>query len=230
MSDNYKDILQKLVQKYGFVNPEYVTIKSGPDHIPNFITTVTLNNKTFNGEISNSKKNAEKMAAFKALKYFNEVYFDQKVSCESKHQDLMTVTSYKKICLLIDSDNLLYNKSSMEGDIPVLYKLLDEITTKELTNKKLDIYIFMSKNNCIINEKIPKDIIKIISPNERSDSICMSTYIGSLLTKNLYDIYFIATSDEISLSLIEMIKSKSFGWNNKEAYQITKISQIYENL
>lgn len=208
MSNNYKDILQKLAQKYNFPDPEYKTIKSGPDHNPDYESTVTINGETFKGQFSKTKKASESVAALEALNYINSVYL----------HNIKGGFSTRKICILIDSDNL--------------QTIIDEITLKELVNQDLDIYIFMSKTSNLLDKKLPKEIIKVISPitQENNTNICITTYTGSLLMKNFYDIYFIATNDKFASSLIEMIKDKNLAWNNKEAYQINKINQIYDTL
>ena len=205
MTQNHKGFLQELSQKYGFLNPEYVTTKSGSDHNPEFISTVTVNEKSFTGEICKTKKASEAMAACEAINYLNDIKFG---------------FSTNKKCILINSDYL----EMINNEITI-----NEITIKELSDSNLDIYIFTNKEDFFTNQKLPNDIIKIISPSILSNSkdICMMTYTGSLLVKNLYDIYFIATYDKFSSVLVEMIKDKNFGWNNKEAHKITKIEQIY---
>lgn len=202
-----KDILQKLCQKYKFSDPEYVTIKSGPDHNPSFISTVTVNGETYKGHSSNTKKNSETQAAIEAFNYINMTYLHN-VKNSNSH----------KICILIDADNLP--------------NIDNEITIKELSNNNLNIFMFMSKANPITNKRIANEVIKIISPNTRPDSIdvCITTYAGSFLTKDLYDKYFIVTCDKFGLSLVDMIKNDNYYWNSKEARQITKICQIYDNL
>lgn len=200
MSQNYKGFLQELAQKYGFLDPEYVTTKSGSDHNPNFVSTVTVNEESFTGEICKTKKASEAMAACEAINYLN---------------DIKNMVSVDKKCILINSD--------------YLEMINNEITIKELSDCNLDIYIFTNKEDVFVNQKLPIKINKIISPSilPNSKDICMMTYTGSLLAKNLYDIYFIATYDEFSSVLVEMIKDKNFGWNNKEVHKITKIDQIY---
>ncbi len=147
------------------------------------------------------------MAALEALNYINMRYL----------YNIKNQFHTQKICILIDVDNLP--------------KIGEEITLKELSNNNLDIYMFMNKTNCSVNKRILNEVNIIISPSGRSDStnVCICCYTGSLLKKNLYDIYFIATNDKFALSLIDMIKS-DIDWNNKEAHQITKICQIYEHL
>ena len=201
MSDNYKDNLEKLSQKYKFSDPEYITVKSGPDHNSDYVSSVTVNGETFKGQIGKTKKASESSAAFEAVKFFNK-----------------KLKRANKVCILIDSDNL--------------QQIENEITSKEILNKDLDIYMFMDKINYLKDKKLPDGVIKIMSPNTTSNitDISIMTYTGSLLTKNLYDIYFIATRDKFALGLMEMIKAQNFGWYNKETYQITKINEIYKIL
>jgi len=199
MTENYKDNLQKLIQKYRLPNPEYVTIKSGPDHNPDFISTVTVNDEIFRGVMSKTKKFSEVSAAFIALENLDNF-------------------SENKKCMLINLDNL--------------QSIYNEITIKELSNPNLDIYLFMGKNNYLIDKIMTNEIIKVISPSIEinSTNIYMTMYIGSLLTKNLYDTYFVATDTEFSSILMEIIKYGSLNFDNKKAYQITNINQIYKNL
>ena len=208
MSEGHKDNLEKLSQKYKFSKPKYITVKSGCEHDPNYVSMVTINNETFKGQACKTKKISEGMAALEALNYINIKYLHN-----VKKEPLIN-----RVCILIDSDNLI--------------QIENEITLKETSNNNLDIYMFMDKINYLKDKELPDGVIKIISPNTLSNitDISIMTYTGALLAKNLYDTYFIATRDKFALGLIDMIKSQNLGWNNKKAYQITKINQIYEIL
>lgn len=205
MSENYKDELQKLVQKHGLFKPEYVTVKSGLDHIPEFITTVTINGHSFRGsfrgQTANTKKNAEKLAALEVLNYIKSYKFNN---------------NQIKTCILIDLD--------------YFPKFDDDITIKELCYDNLDIFVFMSNEHKSTKKKFPNEIIQIITPsnNPEDTKICMSTYLGSLLIKNLYDEYLLATNHDFALTLIKIINDKTLGWDNKKAREINNISQICE--
>ncbi|WJX29607.1 HLA class II histocompatibility antigen, DR beta 4 chain [Trifolium repens] len=59
----YKNLLQELVQKEGFQLPVYTTTKSGEAHKPIFSSQVEIEGKTFTGQESKSKKQAEMSAA-----------------------------------------------------------------------------------------------------------------------------------------------------------------------
>lgn len=203
ISENYKDNLEKLAQKCKLLSPKYITVKSGPDHNPDYISSVIVNNEIFKGQVCKTKKASESLAALEALNNFSKkILHNNKLSLYNN-----------KICILIDYDNL---------------KQIDnEITHKEISNQNLDIYMFIDKINYFTDKKLPDGVIKILSS---STDISIMTYTGSLLTKNLYDIYFIATRNKFAFGLIEMIKDKNFGWDNKEAYQITRINQIYKIL
>jgi ribonuclease R len=65
-SKNPKSTLLEWCQKMEFPLPEFNTVKSGPDHMPSFISEVTVikNNRkqVVNGSIGGSKKEAEKLA------------------------------------------------------------------------------------------------------------------------------------------------------------------------
>jgi hypothetical protein len=190
MSNNYKDILQKLTQKYKFSNPEYITTKSGPDHNPIFTSTVIINFESFEGKQCSTKKEAEKMAAFEALNH------------------LSGKSSSLKICLLLD-----------EFRSPGIF---NEITTRELSNNNLDIYVFTDYTS--INEKYPEKVIKMIVPNGVCNNTCISTYMGFLLGKNLYDIYFTNTNrDNI---LLDNLNIDWFG--RTPGHTIDQICEIYK--
>ena len=208
MSENYKDSLEKLSQKYKFSKPEYITIKSGSEHEPNYVSVVTINNETFRGQVCKTKKISEAKAALEALNYINTKYLH---NVKKEHP-------INRVCILIDSDNL----PGIEN----------EITFKEISNTNLSIYMFMDKINYLKDKKLPDGVIRIISPDTLSNitDISMMTYTGALLAKNLYDIYFVATRDKFALGLVELIKKQNICWNIKEAHQITKINEIYKIL
>jgi len=211
MSANYKDMLQKFTQKYKLMDPEYETFKSGPDHNPEYASIVTINDQSFKGQVCKTKKLSESAAALEVLNYFNFIVNHHNIKDEFS---IMMINN--KICILIDVDSL-----------PTID---NEITLKELSNKNLDIFMFMNVTNNLINKQLPNKITEITVNDENSTSICIMMYTGILLTKNLYDTYFIVTNKEFADKLVNLIKSKSLGWNNKDAYQITKISEIYDIL
>jgi hypothetical protein len=199
MAQNYKDELYKFCQKFKLSNPGYKTDKSGTEHEPIYLSSVITDDGSFLGETCRTKKLAEASAALSALEYY-----------KSKDKSL---NSKNKACLLINGENT---------------DMIDnEINLKVLSCENLDIYIFVDYD--IVYRKFPDKINKIITSNNNlhSRDICMSAYIGSFLTKGLYDIYFIATSSEFANVLVDMIQDGSLDWINKKAYHITKIEQIY---
>lgn len=64
----YKSLLQELTQKEGLGVPTYETIKSGPPHIPKFLSNVGIKGETFQGQEARTKKQAEMSAAKAAYK------------------------------------------------------------------------------------------------------------------------------------------------------------------
>ncbi|KAL5724429.1 Double-stranded RNA-binding protein [Ranunculus cassubicifolius] len=67
----YKNLLQESVHRAGLNLPVYTTERSGPGHLPVFISIVELAGINFTGEAARTKKQAEKnaaMAAWSALK------------------------------------------------------------------------------------------------------------------------------------------------------------------
>jgi len=202
MTQNYKDELYNFCQKFKLSNPSYVTDKSGTEHNPMYLSSVIVNDRSFLGETCKTKRLAEASAALAALEYCNT--------------DSLDNYSKTKACLLINGENL---------------EMIDnEINLKILSCENLDIYIFVNNDDDLFHRKLPDKIIKIISSNDQLNSrdICMAMYTGSLLTKALYDTYFIATSSKFASVLVDMIKDGNLGWNNKKAYHITKIDEIYK--
>ncbi|PSS15815.1 Double-stranded RNA-binding protein [Actinidia chinensis var. chinensis] len=59
----YKNLLQELAQKEDFHIPKYVTMNSGPPHMPSFVSTVEIGGQYFEGKAARSKKQAETNAA-----------------------------------------------------------------------------------------------------------------------------------------------------------------------
>ena len=59
----YKNLLQELSQKEGFLFPTYDTIKNGPPHDTTFLSTVEIGGEMFKGGEAKSKKQAEMNAA-----------------------------------------------------------------------------------------------------------------------------------------------------------------------
>lgn len=59
----YKSLLQELAQKGGFRFPTYETDKSGPPHMPTFVSKVEIGGEIFEGQKAKSKKLAEMNAA-----------------------------------------------------------------------------------------------------------------------------------------------------------------------
>ncbi|KAK3029818.1 hypothetical protein RJ639_038006 [Escallonia herrerae] len=68
----YKSLLQELAQKEGFPIPVYDTAKSGPFHMPTFVSTVDIGGKPFQGQKARTKKEAEMNAAKAAYRSFPE--------------------------------------------------------------------------------------------------------------------------------------------------------------
>lgn len=59
----FKNLLQELAQKEFSCLPEYNTTCSGPSHMPKFISTVEIKDKSFRGQEAKTKKLAEMNAA-----------------------------------------------------------------------------------------------------------------------------------------------------------------------
>lgn len=68
-----KNLLQETAQRAGVKLPIYSFVRSGPGHMPVFVSTVELAGMSFTGESAKTKKQAEKnaaMAAWASLKQF----------------------------------------------------------------------------------------------------------------------------------------------------------------
>ncbi|XP_076918402.1 uncharacterized protein LOC143578808 [Bidens hawaiensis] len=59
----YKSLLQELAQKRGLLLPVYATSKSGPPHMPCFVSTVQISGENYLGENARTKKQSEMNAA-----------------------------------------------------------------------------------------------------------------------------------------------------------------------
>ncbi|KAI7993102.1 Double-stranded RNA-binding protein 4 [Camellia lanceoleosa] len=59
----YKNLLQELAQKKGFLVPKYERTVSGPPHMPTFVSTVKIGEESFQGQAAKSKKQADMNAA-----------------------------------------------------------------------------------------------------------------------------------------------------------------------
>ncbi|XP_027176210.1 double-stranded RNA-binding protein 1-like isoform X2 [Coffea eugenioides] len=59
----YKTLLQELAQKEGFYFPSYCTVKTGPSHMPTFVSTVEVGGETYQGRECKTKKQSEMSAA-----------------------------------------------------------------------------------------------------------------------------------------------------------------------
>ncbi|XP_076949948.1 uncharacterized protein LOC143622777 [Bidens hawaiensis] len=59
----YKSLLQELAQKRGLLLPVYATNKSGPPHMPCFVSTVQISGENYLGEDARTKKQSEMNAA-----------------------------------------------------------------------------------------------------------------------------------------------------------------------
>ncbi|KAK6915480.1 Double-stranded RNA-binding domain [Dillenia turbinata] len=71
----YKNLLQETAHKAGLELPAYTTIRSGSAHVPLFSCVVEIAGMSFTGEITKTKKQAQKnaaMAAWSALKKLAE--------------------------------------------------------------------------------------------------------------------------------------------------------------
>jgi ribonuclease-3 len=75
--ENYKSALQHYAQKHMPTNPNYVLVaEKGPDHSKTFEVCVEIEGRRFSSASANSKKEAEQLAALKALDELSLVSID----------------------------------------------------------------------------------------------------------------------------------------------------------
>lgn len=72
-----KGVLLERVQKLGLERPEFRTVRTGPEHEPNFITDVVLEGEVIGTGQGGTKRTAEKHAAEEALAALAARYDDQ---------------------------------------------------------------------------------------------------------------------------------------------------------
>ncbi|GAV77302.1 dsrm domain-containing protein [Cephalotus follicularis] len=73
----YKNLLQELAQKEGYLLPTYSTEKSGEAHRPSFVSTVEVGGQVFTGQEAKTKKQAEMSAAKAAYVKLTETKLSQ---------------------------------------------------------------------------------------------------------------------------------------------------------
>lgn len=238
---NYKGFLNEYFQKRKVSLPQYETKQiKNTEHNPLFISSITLYDGTIEvGEICPKAKAAESSAAYIIIKklsllasYDCKILDESKFSQENHKKEIsngpkIQTTDHNRNVI---SDKILTDRICVLIDLENLQKFPDDITDDEILNKNLTIYVFVGKHHCLADKKLSNGIIRIISPSTRPNGTdtCIQVYTGMLLVKEYYDLYLIATRDNFGSTLAEMIGDPNLGWTPKKAYQITKISQIYE--
>lgn len=212
-----KNKLQEYCQKNNFPLPKYTTQRvGGTDNRPEWSSYLTLHNgKQYKGEICSRAKTAEFSAAKVALDdIINET--------QNTADDIVLF----KNCII--SNNKISRKVLIV-DLENLHKILDNITEKELLDDTLKIYVFVGEHHDLVDKVFPNKIVKIISPSTRPDGTdtCIQVHVGIFLSCDLFDDYYIATRDKFGSNLVDIITSNNFGWKNKKAKIVTKLSQLY---
>ncbi|KAL3829453.1 hypothetical protein ACJIZ3_018255 [Penstemon smallii] len=91
----YKNLLQETAHRAGLKLPVYITIRSGPGHVPVFTSTVELAGMNFTGESAKTKKQAEKNAAISAWSSLKKMpnlgYFSKETEHNETEQDHVIV-------------------------------------------------------------------------------------------------------------------------------------------
>ncbi len=197
-----KNKVQEHYQKLKLAVPKYNTEKcGGPDHAPEFISTIVLAcGKSMIGEICSTKMRAEESAAEVAFMWLIEN--DKIVK--------------KRTVLLIDGEN-------------VSKQFLSDLAALPCING-LTAYIFIGSNHHLSGKEFV-NATKIISPSTRSDGTdtCMQVHVGYFLALNSYDVYLIATRDHFGYCLVDMITSPTLMWGPKKSAVITDVKEIYDH-
>jgi hypothetical protein len=117
------------------------------------------------------------------------------------------------------------NNIAMLVDLENMPKFLDNIIERL---NEFTIYVFVGEHNALIERKLPKDVIKVISPSTRPDGTdtCMQVYTGMLLSLDKHDEYIIVTRDHFGSALVEMITSSNLGWKPRSARVVTLHGQL----
>ena len=216
-----KNVLQEYYQKRKLSLPKYVTSRvGGTDNDPQWLSIVTLHDGTkYTGNVCSKLKTSEFSVASIALA---DIHKSTKIAINKKEEiceeidDIVLFKANKRAVLIVDLENL--------------HKILDLITDRELNDNDLTIYAFVREHHDLVDKSFTKEIIKVVSPSTCPDGTdtCIQIHIGIFLSNDLYDNYFIATRAKFGSNLVDMIISNKFGWKNKQAKVVTKLSQMYE--
>lgn len=150
---------------------------------------------------------------------------------------------WKKSELCLENSTQQNKKIGLFVDVENLHKFIDEfnlLILKDINksnfdphhNKNFNIYAFICKNHYLADKIFPEYVKKIISPSMQKNGTdtCMQIYIGTLLAKEMYEMYIIATRDNFGNVLTELINSTTTAWICKPAHLIVKPQQLIELL
>lgn len=90
----YKTLLQELAQKEGFYFPSYSTVKTGPPHMPTFVSTVEVGCETYRGRECKTKKQSEMSAAKVAYNTLMERTTVNNLPLGCSTKDILEVPSF----------------------------------------------------------------------------------------------------------------------------------------
>lgn len=194
-----KNVLQEFFQKRYLSLPQYNTICVGT--------------------INNQQEWRSEVILYNGTKYVGKIATTKKVAeslaAEEALFHLENKVFKKRVAILIDVENLHnFHKSIPDEDYD-----------------KFDVYIFVGKHHFSVDYVFHEKAIKIVSPSTRPDGTdtCMQVSVGSFLTQELYDTYFIATADRFGENLVEMITCNNLGWLSKKACVVIKYQQICDH-
>lgn len=202
MSFNVKGLLQEHCQKRKVANPIYERARvGGEDHEPLWISTVTVDQLSFTGDVQKSKILADQAAADIALASLQE---SERTRATSKILDESTV-------VLVDVENLP--------------KFIDELKSEV---SKCNVIAFVGEHHPLAEKTFPSNVLVIKTDSTRKDATdtCMQVYVGCLLAKNTYENYIIVTRDHFGSSLVDTIRSSRGNWMAKNARLVTSVSQL----
>jgi len=202
-----KNKLQEYFQQSKLSLPVYKTTRAGgQDHAPLWVSSVFCHNGTsIEGEVFNSKSDAEKSAAQKALHHLQSTLHALK---EAKDYPLKTA-------IIIDMENMP--------------KFFDTIPEEDLNHENLTVYGFIGVHHPMMDKMVHPKFVQVQSPSTRKDGTdtCIQVTVGHWLAEEKYDNYLIVTRDHFGSCLVDMITADNMMWKKKEAKHITKYEDCH---
>jgi hypothetical protein len=198
-----KNQLQEFFQKQQLPLPKYTIHRvGGPDHRPQYQSTLSYNDVVLTGAIFSNKGQATLDVAEQALKLLNT-------------SEPLKIQSPDRTALFVDVENMPH--------------FIDEVQKKI---EGMTIYAFVGHHHHLSNKEWLSPIIKILVHSTRPDGTdtAMQVYVGYHLAHHNYDRYYIATRDHYGATLVEMISVQPGPWQSKTAYMVSQVDHIIVTL